>query len=157
MEERFWPKVAKRGPDECWEWTASRTPQGYGKIGRRKGESPAIASRVSWEMHNGPIPDGLHVLHRCDNPPCVNPAHLFLGTNADNQRDMRAKGRGRLGRRFTTHCPQGHEYTPENSCYSGSNRACRQCSRARALEWYHKKDKQHFRDYYQRRKQAAGR
>lgn len=90
----FWDKVDK-GPG-CWTWTASRDLAGYGQFGfRRRVER---AHRVSWILHNGEIPSGQKVLHRCDNPPCVNPAHLFLGTQADNVRDMFAKGRNRTSR-----------------------------------------------------------
>ncbi len=71
----------------CWEWTGRRIPKGYGQIGRR------YTHRLSYTMAFGDIPDGLWVLHRCDNPPCLRPDHLFLGTNTDNQRDSAAKGR----------------------------------------------------------------
>ena|SRR3990167_7410463 len=100
IEERFWPKVNKSSPDSCWLWTASLDANGYGQIGSggRYGR-PLKASRVSWEIHNGPIPDGLLALHRCDVPACVNPAHLFLGTYKDNTQDMMAKGRGPCGER----------------------------------------------------------
>jgi hypothetical protein len=96
----FWAKVDKNGgvpahlPDlrECWLWTASLFVGGYGRFGAQR------AHRVSWELHHGEVPEGLFVLHRCDNPRCVNPGHLFLGTQTDNMRDMWAKRRGRRPR-----------------------------------------------------------
>lgn len=95
---RFWSKVDKRGPDECWEWQAYRRRLGYGefRIGPRVGGRAHLAHRVAWELTRGPIPDGMQACHRCDNPPCVNPAHLFLGTANDNIQDMIRKGRKRL-------------------------------------------------------------
>lgn len=91
--ERF---VAKIHPREsgCWEWIGARHRKGYGKIVGAQGTQ--YAHRVAWVLKHGPIPDELMVLHRCDNPRCCNPAHLFLGTHADNMRDMVVKGRGRL-------------------------------------------------------------
>lgn len=89
MEERFWEKV-KKG-DGCWIWSSFHNEYGYGQLrfrGRMRG-----AHRASWEINCGPIPDGLFVLHKCDNPGCVNPNHLFLGTNQDNLRDASNKGR----------------------------------------------------------------
>jgi hypothetical protein len=92
--ERFWSKVKKC--EGCWEWTGHLTPGGYGRMrigdGRRRG-----AHQISWMIHFGSIPDGLSVLHHCDNPRCVRPDHLFLGTQQDNLSDMRAKGRQRWG------------------------------------------------------------
>lgn len=92
---RFWAKVDKRGSDECWPWTANRDGDGYGQLTVLEGDRRTTekAQRVSWRLANGPIPDGMLVLHRCDNPPCVNPAHLFLGTHRDNVADCDAKGR----------------------------------------------------------------
>lgn len=84
------------GANGCIEWTGARTASGYGRIGRgRRGEGWTHAHRAAWEVAHGPIPEGLCVLHRCDNPPCCNPEHLFLGSLEDNSRDMVTKGRGR--------------------------------------------------------------
>lgn len=92
LADRFWRYVFKTAG--CWLWTASTNEYGYGKIGRGgRGKGMAKAHRVSWELHNGPITSEQHVLHRCDTPPCVNPAHLFLGDRATNMRDMAVKGR----------------------------------------------------------------
>jgi len=94
--ERFNEKVDRSaGPDACWHWTGHRLPFGHGTFspGRRSGNRHGYAHRFAWEQANGPIPEGLHVLHKCDNPPCVNPAHLFVGTHQDNMRDMVAKKR----------------------------------------------------------------
>lgn len=92
IEQRFWPKVART--DGCWLWTGATNAAGYGLLGRgRRGEGNARASHVSYELAFGPIPDGLWVLHRCDNPRCVRPDHLFLGTHTDNMADAKAKGR----------------------------------------------------------------
>jgi len=88
---RFWRFVDPQ-PGECWEWKGGKTRGNYGAF---EDGQECRAHRVSWHMHNGPVPEGMHVLHRCDNPPCVNPEHLFLGTRSDNMRDAVAKGRFR--------------------------------------------------------------
>ena len=91
LEERFWEKVDKKEPDDCWIWQGC----GDGRYGGIKSKGRMLkAHRVSWELANGPIPEGMCVLHHCDNPACVNPAHLFLGTHTDNMRDKEEKGRG---------------------------------------------------------------
>lgn len=90
-EERFWARVQKT--DGCWLWIGGRNKAGYGNFSPGGTASMIGAHRVSYELHYGPIPQGLHVLHRCDVPSCVRPDHLFLGTVADNVRDMYDKGR----------------------------------------------------------------
>lgn len=98
LEERFWGKVEKStDPDGCWEWTAGRFSKGYGAFSI-KGRNQK-ANRVAWQLVHGTIPEGLCVLHKCDNPGCVRPDHLFLGTNLDNSKDCSQKGRRPRGDR----------------------------------------------------------
>ena len=95
VEERFWAKVDIRDGDECWPWREGQAhlPQGYGLFRIPDYEWMQRSNRVAWRLTYGEIPDGQQVLHSCDNPPCCNPAHFFLGTNADNVADKVAKGR----------------------------------------------------------------
>jgi len=93
LKKRFWDKIEKA--DGCWKWKASTNKdRGYGRIGVKAGIC-VNAHRVSWVIHNGSIPGDLFVCHKCDNPPCCNPEHLFLGTRQDNVDDMILKKRGK--------------------------------------------------------------
>ncbi len=94
--ERFLKWTDVRGPTDCWHWKGFIRPREYGQFRSASG-IPELASRAAWRLMKGPIPKGMLVLHKCDNPKCVNPSHLFLGTQQDNMTDMWEKGRARPG------------------------------------------------------------
>ncbi len=96
LSERLWSRVNRDG--DCWEWTGYRRESGHGQLSGPDGKRLTSPHRVAYELECGPIPEGMVVMHKCDNPPCCNPDHLELGTQADNLRDMFAKGRHRTGR-----------------------------------------------------------
>jgi hypothetical protein len=91
MPDRFWNKVTKGPKEECWPWVGAASDLGYGRF--NIGGKAYVSPRVAWTITFGEIPPGIRVLHKCDNPRCCNPNHLFLGTGADNSRDMMIKGR----------------------------------------------------------------
>lgn len=101
IDSRFWSKISVE-PDGCWQWLGVRSGNGYGQLySGDRGIGMIPAHRASWEIHFGRIPGGLVVCHRCDDPMCVNPAHLFLGTVSDNAFDAKTKGR--------SHRPRGEK------------------------------------------------
>jgi hypothetical protein len=125
----FWHRVDMRAEDECWEWQGPRLPKGYGYLSARGRAGCEYAHRIAWEITNGAIPAGVFVLHHCDNPPCCNPAHLWLGTSGDNNRD--AVRKGRQWKIAKTHCLRGHRYRPETTRLgSKGERLCLVCQRA---------------------------
>lgn len=144
MSDRFWAKVDQSGGDDaCWPWVGAihrPSPKahgkgGYGKFGAgasREDRRTVYAHRLAWELANDrEIPAGMLACHRCDNPPCCNPAHIFIGTPKENLQDMSRKGRHFAQKK--THCKWGHEFTPENTAVQhGKYRACRACRRRKA-------------------------
>lgn len=126
--ERFAEQVIPEPMSGCHLWIGAATVDGYGTFGM--GGRTRRAHRVAWEFANGPIPADTMVLHGCDNPACVNVLHLHLGDNRANMKEMVARGRSL--HRQKTHCPSGHQYTPENTVVSGDCgwRQCRLCKNA---------------------------
>jgi hypothetical protein len=130
LENRFWAKVPIGPAQDCWIWSGNTN--GRYPVLHVNGSS-CVATRLMREFMDGkPVPQGLHVCHACDNPPCVNPAHLWIGTPSDNAQDMIAKGRANYtGRALVTHCKHGHELTESNLYVSKGKRQCRLCHLAR--------------------------
>jgi hypothetical protein len=129
VQDRFWPKVDKNGPDyngtPCWVWTGAHSKGGYGQIRGVNGTVTLYTHRWSYEHHKGPIPDGLHLDHLCRNRSCCNPDHLDAVTNGENTR----RGVGAAAQHARqTHCKNGHLFDAENTIPSGDKgRRCRTC------------------------------
>lgn len=129
LADRFWPKVAKGGGDECWLWTGGKNGAGYGEIWSLEVRKKVFAHRASWEMANGKkIPAGMVIDHLCRTPACVNPGHLEVVTVAVNTERGDAPVGGAMRQMSKTHCPQGHPYSEENTYRYGPRRVCRTCS-----------------------------
>lgn len=144
LAQRFWKKIVRgSSPDECWAWTSAKNNKGYGVLmdDSQPTQKRIYAHRYSWTLHNGPIPNhDLCVLHRCDNPQCCNPLHLFLGTKVENNRDMYDKGR-HFHAPHRTHCRKGHPLDEKNAYHPRGNPSATHC-RACSLERYYKRKQQ---------------
>ena len=105
LDHKFWDKVDIGKKNDCWNWLGAVNDYGYGKVRRGAWRSWLRTHRYAWEEVNGPVPYGLSVLHRCDNPRCCNPLHLFVGTQQDNVNDMVSKGRAKGGGLSGEHNP----------------------------------------------------
>ncbi len=130
-DTEFWSRVLTGSVDECWPWLGARMTNGYGKL--TYGGWNVSAHRLSYVLAFGPIPEGMCILHKCDNPRCVNPAHLRAGTQLENMQDMHAKGRARQGgitaiNRAKTHCKRGHPFSDDNLRPAGNGRRCKTCA-----------------------------
>lgn len=140
VKERFWAKVDKRGPDECWPWTATGNQKGYGFFSYKC--QNVVASRFCLIIEGFfPPQTGMFALHSCDNPRCVNPAHLRWGTASDNMIDKITRGR-QPPRKFKSHCRNGHPFEGRNLMFkkTGERNGCRTCSnKNRKRRWLESK------------------
>jgi hypothetical protein len=128
---RFWRHVTAGETDECWEWAASTAGGGYGRFRVSPLRKSFLAHRVSYELHVGPIPEGLQIDHLCRNRACVNPEHLEVVTNRVNT----LRGVGLTAQNIAkTECPAGHPYDEGNTAVYAGSRICRTCVRERMRE-----------------------
>jgi HNH endonuclease len=142
LVERFWAQVdLSGGTMSCWPWTGRTFPFGYGRFvikgkthsAHRWLISTLLGRSLFWTPENRET-----VCHKCDNPPCCNPSHLYIGSPQDNIRDREERGRSGSGKvnAAKTHCPLGHEYTESNTLVKRGSRNCRACASKRTRDWY---------------------
>ncbi len=150
--KRFEAKFTKKGTNQCWLWSAATVQNGYGQV--RFKNKAYLAHRASYLLYTGNIPSGMKVCHSCDNRLCVNPNHLWLGTQKDNLHDMWSKKRGRGNNKVLTKCKKGHEFTEENTStvtkkvktvFGGyikrTYKRCKECHKIRNKKhWQNRKD-----------------
>lgn len=150
---KFWSQVVKS--DGCWEWSGSRTGDGYGALHESGNPKQYKTHRVSYELHHGPIPPGMYVCHHCDNPPCVRPDHLYAGTATDNNRDTIRRKRRKETKQ--AHCLRGHPMTPDNLLRTSSGgRRCKTCKLAHNAEMFQKHGKR-WRENWRQQNPPKGR
>lgn len=138
--------------NDCDEWTGARIGGKWGGYGNLSIAGVSVlAHRLVWMQDNGPIPDGMLICHSCDNPPCINLEHLFLGSPKDNMQDMFAKGR----KPSKTKCAQGHLFDDENTMYSRGQRYCRTCQREHYRKYYEKNRERELKRMRNRRLKKA--
>lgn len=137
--DAFCQKYSKN-KNGCWEWVGVRNKKGYGRlhVGDRGKVKKIFAHRLSYFLAFGKYDYSLHVLHTCDNPRCVNPRHLWLGTNVDNQKDSVAKGR--QAQKKKTHCKRGHPFSTANTyLHNKGHRTCRTCMKIHKINYRRRK------------------
>lgn len=134
--DKFWSRIDDSGgPEACWPWLGAKSSFGHGNI--KVGDKYHGTHRLMMELLGCDLTPQDHVCHKCDNPSCCNPMHLYVGSHATNVADREMRGRSGSGRvnAAKTHCPRGHPYTEKNTFMKAGSRNCRQCIYARTARW----------------------